>query len=700
MMSNNCFCKIIVAYHKPAKLFDDRLFVPVNVGRVTNDTKLKNGILKKDDVEWLNQNTIGDDTGDNISAYNFSFNELTAVYWGWKHYIEIGNPDYIGLCHYRRVFDFENSSIEEFIGDNDIIAAGISDSRDSFTIKDQYLQYHKKNVLDDSLNFIEKNYPFLFEDINEYLNLPFNKGCFYNMFLMKKEIFFEYCECLFSVLMYLHKRTNYAVYSVYGSRLAGFIGERLSGAFFYHYKKKGYKLKIVIPRFLSESDIQQPTLLVEENKDFSYDAVFQDIKYMDVCDNCRLLYSSLAAPEDGFTKQDGVMNVSSKMALSETGIVNEERTDSVSNHINFVIPYDPDNFDLLELTLKSILLNVDSRFHCSIMLLVNSYKKNDYFNLKLVVGNYKAINSNFSISLVEIEKYLQKFSKTNLHSYLDNPQFWFVFCPFIFSNISKVIWINRGMVLNKDISFIFDDERIKDCDLFLGVTFSLLEKADSINLSAHSDSFYDFSHLEDVYQTNILLFNHKSFKNTSFYKYFISSVRFNSQYNFFYLKFDNNDFNANAVFLLDYKWGVELAIEFIFRANFLDRRLSLKDYELYMESKSTPYAICVKNTKYNFTNNGTDYLGISYKYLYDYLSHDTHSISIYKLETELKNEFEKVYSDIKRLTEEKQRLEKIVSDIIDVSYRNKVKNHKKNKLYAMGLIIQTLFVLFFLILIK
>ena len=96
----------------------------------------------------------------------------------------------------------------------------------------------------------------------------------------------------------------------------GFIGERLSGAFFYHCKKKGYKLKIVIPRFLSESNIQQPTVFVEEKKDFSYNAVFQDIKHMDVCDNCRLLYSSLAAPEYDCIKQNGVLNVSSKIDLS------------------------------------------------------------------------------------------------------------------------------------------------------------------------------------------------------------------------------------------------------------------------------------------------------------------------------------------------------------------------------------------------
>lgn len=47
---------------------------------------------------------IGDDTGDNISALNDSYNEMTALYWAWKNYDKLGNPDYIGLMHYRRHF--------------------------------------------------------------------------------------------------------------------------------------------------------------------------------------------------------------------------------------------------------------------------------------------------------------------------------------------------------------------------------------------------------------------------------------------------------------------------------------------------------------------------------------------------------------------------------------------------------------------
>ena len=34
--------------------------------------------------------------------------ELTAQYYVWKNYEKLGNPDYVGFCHYRRLFNFNS----------------------------------------------------------------------------------------------------------------------------------------------------------------------------------------------------------------------------------------------------------------------------------------------------------------------------------------------------------------------------------------------------------------------------------------------------------------------------------------------------------------------------------------------------------------------------------------------------------------
>ena len=63
-------------------------YLPIQVGKAISNTDL--GVQ-------------GDNTGDNISEKNQSYCELTGIYWAWKN---LKNVDYIGLCHYRRYFDF------------------------------------------------------------------------------------------------------------------------------------------------------------------------------------------------------------------------------------------------------------------------------------------------------------------------------------------------------------------------------------------------------------------------------------------------------------------------------------------------------------------------------------------------------------------------------------------------------------------
>ena len=93
MSETNHKTKIFLSYHKPSVLLSDDVFCPIHVGRVMHE-------ITPD--SWLAQNLIGDDTGDNISNKNANYCELTAQYWAWKNYDKLGNPDYIGLMHYRR----------------------------------------------------------------------------------------------------------------------------------------------------------------------------------------------------------------------------------------------------------------------------------------------------------------------------------------------------------------------------------------------------------------------------------------------------------------------------------------------------------------------------------------------------------------------------------------------------------------------
>ena len=77
--------QMIVAAHKAYRMPQDPMYIPIHVGKAGKELEL---------------GFQGDNTGDNISEKNFSYCELTGLYWAWKHL----DGDYIGLSHYRRYF--------------------------------------------------------------------------------------------------------------------------------------------------------------------------------------------------------------------------------------------------------------------------------------------------------------------------------------------------------------------------------------------------------------------------------------------------------------------------------------------------------------------------------------------------------------------------------------------------------------------
>lgn len=76
--------KLFVCCHKPTQVPEHPLLVPIQVGAALADSHF---------LGYLH-----DDTGDNISAKNRSYCELTAQYWVWKNI----KADYYGFFHYRR----------------------------------------------------------------------------------------------------------------------------------------------------------------------------------------------------------------------------------------------------------------------------------------------------------------------------------------------------------------------------------------------------------------------------------------------------------------------------------------------------------------------------------------------------------------------------------------------------------------------
>lgn len=241
--------RIFVTAHKNVDRFDSDIMQPVQVGP------------KNERFPWA----FHDDEGENIADLNPRYCELTTQYWAWKNI----NADYYGFCHYRRYFDFsetvhEENAFGEIMDDYiDAKAAkeyGLDDNNIAHVVKqydvittpfgdlDEIInKYGSPRALweaapllhDDDLKrcyqILCAMYPDYRKDAQDFFNG--NKACFCNMFIMKKEIFFDYCSWMFPILEEFDKNTNYSAYSKEALRTPGHLSERLLNIYLMHHKR-------------------------------------------------------------------------------------------------------------------------------------------------------------------------------------------------------------------------------------------------------------------------------------------------------------------------------------------------------------------------------------------------------------------------------------------------------------------------------
>ncbi|WP_144585416.1 DUF4422 domain-containing protein [Campylobacter coli] len=290
-----CKLKILVGYHNRAPLIKNNTYIPIHLGRALRTDFSKDGKLTGDDFRWLRENMIGDDTGENISQLNRYFNELTGIYWAWKNYDKLDDPEYIGFVHYRRHFIFDdkivlndlkkhwsgysylyeayddkykdlinNISLEN-IYKYDIIAANkINLKRDikwlngnNGSLQNFFLSYNED---DDILYSIQKILNVRFGDKYKYISDNFlNQDFFYpaNMFIMKKELFVEMCHFLFTIAFLLYNEYKYRLENgiLWSRRYLAWALEIVTSLFIQGESEK--KIKELPISFLHHIDTQQ-----------------------------------------------------------------------------------------------------------------------------------------------------------------------------------------------------------------------------------------------------------------------------------------------------------------------------------------------------------------------------------------------------------------------------------------------------------
>lgn len=243
-----------------SETIDNPLYIPVRCGAVYDE---REGVTM-----------LGDDTGENISEKRMSYCELTVQYWAWKNV----KADYYGLCHYRRHFIFSDKTYEEdiygavninylskeslekygltdikkaeeIVGKYDIIMSSPANVKHSglHSLYEQYSKVPDLNIkdLELAIKILKRKYPNFSQSADEYMNGTLLYPC--NMCIMRKEIFFKYCDWLFDILAVLEQELDISTYSVEGIRSLAHIAERLLGIYFSHICKTepGIKAKVL-----------------------------------------------------------------------------------------------------------------------------------------------------------------------------------------------------------------------------------------------------------------------------------------------------------------------------------------------------------------------------------------------------------------------------------------------------------------------
>lgn len=192
----------------------DSLYLPVFVGKEIHPD--------------VNKTFQGDNTGDNISVKNPNYNELTALYWGWKN-LEI---DGMGLVHYRRYLSlkggksFDNiltmDESKKLLSKYDVI---LPKRRNYYieTNKSHYLHVHEKEPLEVMTKVIKQDYPEYVPAMEKVFNRTW--AHMFNMFIMKKKVLNEYCTWLFDILSKVEDQIDIREYTSYEKRVYGFLSE-------------------------------------------------------------------------------------------------------------------------------------------------------------------------------------------------------------------------------------------------------------------------------------------------------------------------------------------------------------------------------------------------------------------------------------------------------------------------------------------
>ncbi len=213
-------------------------------------------------AEKLFDGMLRDNTGDNISEKNQFYCELTAQYYAWKNY----PAEYLGFFHSRRYMSFNRKflvdksykgkslpraytveklpkpSVLDKYGYDERTISEISEKYPVISVLPEKMsenaqkrfirtQKNGKRELELIESAITGYYPDFLPAFKAYMSSNILYFC--NMFIMRSDVFNDYCEWLFTILSYADKNLTERL-----PRDDGMMGEQLFGIYMTYIKQQ------------------------------------------------------------------------------------------------------------------------------------------------------------------------------------------------------------------------------------------------------------------------------------------------------------------------------------------------------------------------------------------------------------------------------------------------------------------------------
>ncbi len=471
--------KIGVAYHKPAALLEDDVFVAIHAGKAVVDASSKDGNLSTAENVWMHHCLIGDDTGNNISALNRRYCENTVLYWLWQNQEALGNPDYIGLMHYRRQLMFNEDFTKTLVGKEPKFGCYQFDSMygtyaENMGLTGGYIEklaqkypvivfkplrlargesvykefenypFLEKKDLEIAFDVLKEKYPEDTEIAEKYLKSRVMYG--YNIFLMRKDYFNDYCHWLFDILAEVDQRLDYANRSVAGQRSLAYLAERLYGIYI--------------------------TRLLTENKHV--------VKHLPaaICDDKAVLPPPLPV----FRK----------------------------NTAAIVFSADRGYLSYLGVAIASVIAHASADKNYDIMVLESDFDEEDKAQLLLQTEGLDNVSLRFVNVEARIKRHGQEMFYTTQH--FSVATYYRFFISDIFCHYEKILYLDCDLVVNRDVFELYN----LNIDGFLAAAcrdFGMIIQYRKSRDKSYWDKVLGLKNINDYFQAGVMLFNVAEMRN-------------------------------------------------------------------------------------------------------------------------------------------------------------------------------------------